>query len=143
MAKTNYTKVEEALTEGMLKMTINGLLGMASIAAGIGQPNPAANVLTNKQLLAALQFEIKYCRDHRLFNAGGFTKPELKKILDNSDNLTPEEWETLKEFKAKADIFRKEMASKSAEGNEELVEAERKKHINKRYNTKEKWLPLH
>lgn len=147
MAKTNFTKVEDALNEGIMRMTISGLLDMASIASQIGSAQssvPLSGSAARKQLVATLLFEIKHCKDEKLFEAGGMPKVELKDLLQNHENLKPEDWAKLKTFREKADAYKKRVAASLPEdANEKLIESQRKRHINKRYNTKEQWLPLH
>lgn len=146
MAKTNFTKVEDALSEGLRRMTVSGLLGMATTASQIGTPqhSSALSAAHQKRLLAAASFEVKYCKDEQLFAACGLSKHDLKKLLDNPAGLSPDEWAALKTFRENVDAYKKAHAANSpADADEKLVEVQRKKHINKRYNTKEQWLPLH
>lgn len=142
MAKTNFTKVEEALNEGLLKMTVNELQRAAPSSSSESHPD----VLDSAQaeLMATLKFEAHYSKDPKLFTAGGISKKELQKMLDEKNGFSPEKWEQLKLFQQKVDAYKKERASKLPEdANEKLIESQQKRHVNKRYNTKEEWLPLH
>lgn len=142
MSKTNFTKVEEALKEGLLRMNISGLLDMASAASKIGS-QPSETAFTQRELLAALKFEVNYCKNEELFSIGGLSRSVLKKMLKEPNDLKPEEWEQLKLFQEKACAYRKKMIETQPAGEDDkLIETQRKRHINKRYNTKEQWLPL-
>ena len=145
MTKTNFTKVEEALNEGLLRMNISGLLDMASTASKMGSPSTAkkSNSFARRELLAALQFEIKHCKNEDLFTEGGISRRELKELLKQPSELKPEEWDKLRLFRQKAYAYKKKIIETQPDENDKLVEAQRKRHINKRYNTKEEWLPLH
>lgn len=144
MAKTNFTKVEDALNEGLLKMNIAGLHEAATTASQkepTGSGDPAAQ---KRLLVAAIQFELKHCKDDQLFAAGGFSRGELKKALQRVEDITPEKWKQLEDFRQKASDYKKSKAEKQPEdANEKLIDQQKKKHVNKRYNTKDQWLPLH
>lgn len=145
MAKTNFTKVEEALNEGLLKMNISGLLDKAPAVSGEGTPPISRKeAAARREILAALRFDVKHSKAAEFFAAGGMTRPELKALLDNPLDITAEGWSKLAAFREKTEAYRKEVLAKLPnDANEKLVEEQRKKHINKRYNTKEQWLPLH
>jgi hypothetical protein len=64
--------------------------------------------------------------------------------LENPAALSAEEWQKVKEIHQKVMEYKKELLQKLPPlTDEQLVAAERKKHINKRYNINERWLPLH
>jgi hypothetical protein len=146
MAKTDYTKVEEALNEGLLRINISGLHD-AAMAASDQNPlitDTDTNNIDRKKLVAALKFEAQHCKSEKLFITAGLSRNALKKLLNNIQDLTPEQWVQLATFHKNAEAFKKEkIASLPSDANDKLVEEQRKKHINKRYNTKERWLPLH
>ena len=53
-------------------------------------------------------------------------------------------WKKIKRLKEQMDKHRAELAEPMEEGiDEKIVEAERLKHINKRFNVREGWMPLH
>ena len=145
MTKTNFTKVEDALNEGLLRMNIAGLHDAAAAAShNEATEVPANPVAMRKQVIAAVQFELKHCKDDQLFVAGGVNRADLKKMLQRIDDLAPEKWARLEAFREKTVAYKKNKLEKlPADANEKLIEAQKKKHINKRYNTKEQWLPLH
>lgn len=139
MPKTNYTKVEEVLEQGLRKMNIDQLFDET------GKTGPK-ELKAQKKLLETVQREIKFfdSKKHKtLYEGLGLKKQDIKALLSNAQ-LTPTEWEKIKEIKAKIDKYRRELAAQlPSETNENLIEQERVKHINKRYNVNDKWLPLH
>lgn len=146
MAKTNFSKVEDALNEGIRKMEMDHYIELAAMADRVGRSSSKImnDLQTRRYLYALLKKEIQRCKDSSLFEAGGISREDLKTLLESFDKITEEEWMRLTAFKEKIVLYKNEQAAKlPVDKNEQLVEKERRKHINKRYNTKESWLPLH
>lgn len=150
MAKTNYTKVEEALIAGLNKMTMRHLLELADRAqAGTGpQAETDAFLIpeARRLVIASVRQDLKSLKrkDTKIYVKLGIAKEGVQKLLESTTNLTSEEWQKIKEIHLKIIEYKKEIARKIPQPtDEQLIEAERKKHINKRFNIKEKWLPLH
>ena len=136
MAKTNFTKAEEALAEGMRKMTVQKLLDETKQAAQQEDVKPSQKII--KQLIRDLNMVMK--NDKQLFLVLGFNKDQIKKILSDPTNISADDWKTLLDFKKMFDMYKSK--KKREVVNDRIVEEERQKHINKRFNVNEKWLPL-
>ncbi len=136
MAKANYTKVEEALDEGLRKMTMQQLHALAD-----GKTDEAKE--SQGKLIATLKLDLRLIAktDAALFAKLEIDKIQTKKLLENPSTLTPEDWKGLIQLKERIDVWKKEFTA--LQTNDQLIEKERVKHINKRFNTNEKWLPLH
>lgn len=145
MAKTNYTKVEGALDEGLRKITVNKLLDIADEVEGTKDKEAEAKTTLEMQLLTALHQELKHLHKQGKdpYKKLGINKKEIKNFIEKAETLTTEDWAKIKELKGKIDEFRKELDKLSQVSDADLVDQERRKHINKRFNTNEKWLPLH
>lgn len=151
MPKTNFTKVEEVMDQGLRKMSIDQLFNMADAASNLGAEHQYSEhstiERTKQKLIEALKRDIKYLdsKKHKsMYGELGVKKQDLKILISNPSSLTAEDWEKIKQIKAGIDKYRKEvMAQLPQENNEKLVEEERRKHINKRFNVNDKWLPLH
>lgn len=160
MGKTNYTKVDSMLENNLRRMTVEHDLKSAeqlskhnpgtTPAEGVtpsDSPAGSAVDLAQNRLIAALQRDLKKLQlaDHKtMYDTLALKKNEIRKKIEHPEKLTPEEWETLKQIKEKIDQYRSELKAKlPAASNDAIVEAERHKHINKRFNVNEKWLPLH
>lgn len=141
MAKTNFTKVEGALEEGMRQMIVQHL---HTLADSISNTKPKDET-SQKKLMAALKFGLNRMekQDAELYKKLGISKVELKKLIEKKEILSDEDFEKIKSIKAKVEALKKELEEKSPESNDQLIEKERVKHINKRFNTNDKWLPLH
>ncbi len=144
MAKTNFTKVEEALNEGLRKMEVGKLLGQTEDKKAAERETTAPKKLTNEQfaLVTKLQIELKYLKRAGLdpFEKLKINKSELKKMLLGATELGPQEWDKLKKYKEQLDGFRKEQEKTVTD--DSAVEQERRKHVNKRFNINNDWLPL-
>ncbi|MCB1119031.1 MAG: hypothetical protein KDK65_03640 [Chlamydiia bacterium] len=149
MAKTNFTKVEQALVEGLKKMEKEQLLQIADEAnAAKKLPSnerkiavPAARRLA----LASLKEEIRILQKHKVkfFREFGLSKRSIDDLIKEPASLKPEQWQQIKEIRDKISTFHRKLRDQlPKQSNDDLVEAERKKHINKRFNIDEEWLPL-
>lgn len=142
MAKTNFTKVEEALVAGLHQITVTQLIEMADAVSEQEAP-VAKNTLATlqKTLLTTLHQNIKrlHKKDPEIYQKLGLSRSYLKKLLETPTSLSSEEWERLKQLKTKLDPYLEELPTIT---DEQIVKQERIRHINKRFNVNEKWLPL-
>lgn len=149
MAKTNYTKVEEALTEGLRKIEVDKLLEIADQNAGKPQAHPLrtkpkVNPIHRKRLMLINQELLsleKIGKDpYRRLN---IDQQEIKKFLADPASLNLENWARVKKIKEQIAIYKLELEKKDGDSsNETLVNEQRKSHITKRFNINKKWLPL-
>lgn len=139
MPKTNYTKVEESLSEGLRKMDIHRLLDITEGEA------TAEQLHARGQLLALIQYELKSLSHQGLdlYETLKIDKKELKKMAGNLPALTQVDIDKLKKIReqivnAKAEFDKKQPRPT----NEDIVAKEQRKHVNKRFNIRDDWLPL-
>lgn len=144
MARANFTKVEGALDDGLRRMMVGQLL----TDADINQGNPAkpSGPSTQKQLLLALHHELHYLQKLGLtpYKKLGLRKKKFAGWVEHPETVTEQEWEMIRGLKEKITQLRTEFEKEMKVGgdNEALVDVERRKHIYKRFNINEKWLPL-
>ncbi len=151
MSKTNFTKVEEALTEGLRRIQLDKLLKEADAAKGTAG-DEAATKATNAATLAeghrrvhALKMSIKWLssKDPDLYLRLGVEKADITKFLDAVDKFTDKDWATFKILHDKVDKAKLDLAAmQGVGGNEDMIAQQRQKHIHKRFNVQDKWLPL-
>lgn len=136
MGRTNYTKVEGILKEGMLKMSVDNLLELADTAQGMGKEKAPKNDIgfIERELLWI------YSKDSHVFKNLHLKKKRLKAIFDHPEKVTLEDMAYLAEVKEKLAKYKKEKLPYLSD--EDLVKHEQERHVHKRYNTNEKWLPL-
>lgn len=140
MSKTNFTKVEGSLDKGLEKLKIEKIVSETRTQEGEKSSNPKL------YLIQSIKYDIETLLpiEPKLFEKIGIKKKELKAFLKQPEKLTDKDWKILQEIRLKFDEIKKELQKKiKAPTNEELIEAQREKHINKRFNTNDKWLPLH
>ena len=146
MAKTNYTKVDQAADLGLRKMEIDRLFE-ATPAKSKSKTPVSAEEKARLKLLEGVKRDIQHLdakRHKELYAALGYKRQDLKALIENPANLTLEEWEKIKQIKVGIEKYRKEvMAQLPTQNDEKIIEEQRTKHINKRYNVNDKWLPLH
>jgi len=149
MAKTNFTKAEEAFDDGLRKASVNKLFEIVDENATLSDPEKALElaakqgkipIAADRQLLSVLKHELHHLHKKGLdiYTQLNLDKKQFKQWCENPNSLTAAEWTRIKELKEKVDSLKKE----SQTPDDELIQSERNKHINKRFNVKDKWLPL-
>lgn len=142
MAKTNFTKVESFLDEGMRQIALNKLLDEADKAQGKPAKKKTALTEEQKELLRYIDTNLNRLKevDPKIFTKLKVKKTSVYKLLKNSESLQEIDWKHLKGLKKKIDAFLNEYFPKKS--NEEQIENEQLRHTKKRFNVNEKWLPL-
>ncbi|MBA3958649.1 MAG: hypothetical protein H0X51_09710 [Parachlamydiaceae bacterium] len=140
MAKTNFTKTEEALAAALEKMKVEELLARADAIAGKTNATQISHEQTH--LIHSLQRDLKrlHRHDKEIYKKLGIKRTSLKKLFENAAAMSPTEWENLLVFKKQVDSYIQLLPAENS--NDQLVAEARKKHINKRFNVSDKWLPL-
>ena len=153
MSKTNFTKVEEALDRGLLKLTIQHLFDLAESAAA-GEPDSTQQLSPKKAAkraeaeshmlnLLLLELERLHKKDKKIYAEMGIKKKELDNYIKNPTGMQKEDWQKISGIKNKIQEYRqKSKESLPKDIDDQIIEKERLKHINKRFNVNEKWLPL-
>jgi hypothetical protein len=142
MAKTNFSKAEESMGDALQKLTMQQLLELADIHAGtIEELSKRTKVRT--LLIKALKYELSrlYRQNSEIYRKLKVKKSTLEKWIADAKDLSDEDWQKIILLKEQVEA---ELKQSSATQPTDLqhVEKERRKHINKRYNVNEKWLPL-
>jgi hypothetical protein len=139
MAKPNLRKVESILDEGILKMTVNNLLHLADVAQGMGQQHKE---MPPKNAISFVERELMwiYKKDPDVFKNLHLKKKKLKTIFEHPDKATPEDLAYINKIKEQLAQYKKEKLPQLSD--EDQVKHEQDRHINKRHNVNEKWLPL-
>lgn len=149
MGKTDYTKTENLLSEALLKMSVDELLHLADQASSFKHPQANSSVPSLQARTIILSFmehdlELVSRVQGAHLQELGITPAELKAFLKGVKELTQQDWAKLKVIRERLLAYKKELWDKIPHlSDEDLVQRERKKHINKRFNTRDKWLPLH
>lgn len=141
MAKTNFTKAEEALRETLEAMMRGHLLELATVADQGAPPAEIQNLRNRIYQACVLQLEIKRLQRTipDLFQKLGLDKKQLEKLLADPIHLSDEQWEKVTQIKQSVNELLKTLP---ASNDDQLITEQRQKHINKRFNVNDKWLPL-
>lgn len=155
MAKTNYTKVEEALAEGMRKIEVDRLLKVADEKkkpkkppASPSTPSPSKIEEIHLKRLIFVQKELKalQMQGKDPYKELKIDANEMEKFLNAPNALTSAEWEKVKEYKEKIINYTKQQSGEETQTesnvNQDFVEQQRKKQQTKRFNINDKWIPL-
>lgn len=155
MAKTNFTKVEDLLASSLSNMEVEQLGKLADIAQRVERPEMrklvekatlAANKaeLDKKALLHGIRKATKDFNNPQFYEAIGMAEEELTGLLKDPKTLKPEQWTRLQQIRIKISDFKKKEIELHSEksSDQAIVENQRHKHINKRFNVKDEWLPL-
>jgi hypothetical protein len=153
--KNNFGKAEEALERQLKKMEIDALHRLADASQQVGQPE-LRNIIEKSVLAAskiaakrkALLHFVKTNSDRygskELYERAELPEQELKAFLLKSfQEILPEQWrqlERVKEELLQAKAAYEQLHPEKSDAS--IVDKERQKHINKRYNVNDKWLPL-
>jgi hypothetical protein len=147
MAKTNFTKVEEALAAGMHKISVENLLEITNRKQ---HKNPilaqkALEVKERHMFLIVIEQQLKFLSKNNpnIYKDFHIKKKYIQSMLLDPALITDEEWKKLQDLKLALNEYKNKLnASQPEATDEKLVDVSRKKHINKRFNINEKWLPL-
>lgn len=156
MAKTNFTKVEEALAEGMRKIEVNRLLDIADETAAANNkksksvqktPPPAKVDAIHLHRLNVINNELKTLEKlgKTPYQNLRIDKEEIKRFVKDPILLTAEDWEKVALIKEQITAYKIELEKKTDEKektDDDLVNQQRKSQVTKRFNINKKWIPL-
>lgn len=148
MAKVDFTKSEQLLNDGLLKMSIRQLLQLADKVNSFGRPfdpNALPSIQARSILLTFMENDLEKMSkvEDKIYTQVGIRKKDLRNIIEKANYLTQDDWVKLKAIRTRVIQYKKDLAEKIPHlSDDEIVVLERKKHLNKRFNVREKWLPL-
>ena len=157
MGKVNFTRVEDALTEGIRKMQMSKLWGQAKAAAEAAvldsQKTPELLVKEDEgdklkalaKMLVHLQRDLVRIHkwDENVYQKMGTSAEEMKLLVKRKEQLSVQERSKIQRIQAKVIRYAEKYNQSSSQlSDERLIEGERVAHINKRMNVRKTWLPL-
>lgn len=147
MPKVNFTKVENAFDRALQKVFIDNLSELAAIANVIQDPQANVSSKTIEEIIIRFHKELKKLKkqDPKLFHRLNLSPKEEERLALPSTEFLQEDWLRLRALKLRIDELKKELygeESLNAEFDSQVAK-ERRKHINKRFNIRDGWLPLH
>lgn len=149
MAKTNYNKVEDAFDKGVFHLKVDNLLRLADEAQGVVKKEEnEGQVHTPKQMMMLIELDLKRMfkeepNVYKLLNIKRKRVEELIKLVNTpgvKTKLKKEELDEISQIRERIDILKKTRYTPT--NNEAQIEEEMGRHVYKRHNLREKWLPL-
>ncbi len=154
MAKINYSKVEEALAAGLIKMNINELDKLGAISQKIGRPelrklaeaaisDAIQKGLERKAAMFVLKQGSRKNTIDEFYEEFDLSYDLFCDLLDKGKEITEEEWTKLLLIKDKMLLTKEKMLKTHPElQDDKVVEQNRKEQINARIHIKKTWIPL-
>jgi hypothetical protein len=147
MAKPNYNKMEDAIEKGLHSLKVESLLRQADEAQGkIVKEENEKRELTPKQIMIIVEHELRwmYKQDHHIYKILKIKKKKIDEFIKLVNTpgvkLKKEELDEIASIKEGVEMLKKTRFS--PEKDDSHVEKEIGRHIYKRHNLREKWLPL-
>ncbi len=141
MAKINLSLVEKAIADVLYKIKLEDLLWLAEALTG----TPSAGAEIKDKRLVIKGFVKDLCRlikkEPEAYKELGAAISELEKLLKSKSAIEPDVWSEIIALKNKVEEV-KNISIRDPSEDEAQVEKERQRHINKRFNVNERWLPL-
>ncbi len=140
MSKTNYSKAEHIFTDSLQKMKIEEIRESGNKSA-----RQQKQFHPSQKFIAVVQ-ELKWLKktDPDVHKHIKISKKEIARLADiikrRRNSLTQKEVERIDELLKIVKDYKEEI-TKNKE-NEALVENETERHLYKRHNVSEKWIPL-
>lgn len=146
MAKVNFSKVEKSFDRALQKLFIDNLSELAAIASAI-QDSQKGLPKGIEEIIGRFQKEMKKIKkqDPFLFEKLNLSPEDEKRFESPPTEYTQQDWLRLKALKLRIDELKHELYGQESidAENDERVEKERRRHVNKRFNIRDGWLPLH
>lgn len=142
MAKTNFSKVEIALEEGIRKMTVSKLNELADIATGADLPKTLQLEKVKKDLVRQVLLDLKRLekKDKKIYVKLQFKKEYLLDKLSHPEVLTEAEWKGLVKLREMTKKFIEETFPQASD--EKIIEEQKESHLTRRFNVNDNWLSL-
>ena len=145
MAKINFSKVEKSFDHTLQQLLIEHLTDLGAVANMADSEKPLSKSTIEATVLR-FQRELKKLKKHdsKLYLELHLSKETEERFLLPHQELTQADWIALKELKMKIDELKHTLYGEEnkQEEFENQVVKERRKHINKRFNIRDGWLPL-
>lgn len=147
MSKIDYTHAEFLLDSTLYNHFLKNLYELSAIATQAQEGNEPLDTEHVDKILKEFRAEVKKLKlNHPDKLAGiGLAEEEFKRLMSPSKDFKREDWLKILELNDQIRKLNKEQAKrlKNPLEDDERIEKERKEHVNKRFNVKKGWLPLH
>ena len=152
MAKMDYTKVEKMIEKALLDGTMKKLLKLADLIESFGDPDavdmrtPIPHPEAVASILAQIHKTLTDLRKKNLeaYNKLNLDKDWLRQMTEDPQVVKHEDWEKIKEMRLKVLQYIKETdkETETAKTDDQIIKEEKKSHITKRFNVRDRWWPV-
>ena len=146
MTKINFSKVEKSLDFALQKLFIDNLSELAAIANVAQDPQKHLSNKKIEEIIARFQKELNTIKkqDPSLFDKLNLSAEEEERFNRMASEYSQEDWLRLKTLKLRIDELKHELYGQESTAEDgQQIEKERRRHIHKRFNVRDGWLPLH
>ena len=147
MAKTNYNKAEEIVDKELQKFKVNALLHEADLAQNQeGKLPQEAKTHTPKQIMLLANHDLRaiYKHDRTVYKNLKLKRKRIDELLklvsEEEKGITEQDLKEIEQLKEKVEQYKKNKFEKKTD--EELLATQIGRHIYKRHNTHEEWIPM-
>ena len=145
--KVDFSKVENILSDTLRKIFIDRLSELAIIANLIQTSTQATDPKLIDEVASSFQKELSKLKrkDKKIYLKLGLSEVDEERFKISPSQFTQEDWILLKELKQRIDELKRELLGDELPNleYEQQVEHERKRHVYKRFNIRDNWIPLH
>ena len=146
MTKVNFSKVEKSFDKALQKLLVDNLFELAAIANVIQDPEKNISNAATEEIICRFQKDLKKIKKENfvLFEKLNLTTEEEEHLYHPPSEYTQEDWLLVRELKTRIDQLKRDLYGQQTVKIEDSVnvEKERRRHINKRFNVRDGWLPL-
>ena len=148
MGKVEFSKIEEALTDVLRQAYIQRLAELAVLAHLVRGEENRFDLQKRLDIFCYFQEELRKLKekDPRLYKALNVSQEIEELLLSQPSSPNQTHWIALQTLQNNLEELKKQLQGTNPSitvDQEVQIEQERKKHIYKRFNVKEGWLPLH
>ncbi len=143
----DYNKAEKAFDKALYDIHIEQLSEVLSIAHLVNQPEATLSEKAIDDIVARFQKQLKRLKKHdpKLYAKLNLSPEEEERFSSRSvKSYSQDDWLLLKRLRDRISELKRELYGEEVVNveNVQIVDKERRKHVNKRFNVREGWLPL-
>lgn len=146
MAKLDFNKAEKAFDKALSEMHIEQLSEILSIAHLVNAPESTVSETAIEEIVTRFKKQLKKMKreDKKLYEKLNLTPEEEERFTRPAESFSQDDWLVLKRLRDRIGELKRELYGEEVVDveNVQIIAKERKKHVNKRFNIREGWLPL-
>ena len=146
MAKVNFTKVEKSFEHALQRLLIENLSELATIVDATESGDQKIANKAIEEIIERFQKQLQKIKKQEpsLFQKLNLTPEDEVRLELPPADYEQRDWLRLKELKTRIDELKHELYGKESINatHDAHIEKERRRHINKRFNIRDGWLPL-